>query len=179
MWDDPERYVKAHPYNMDLRHVRMIHNALLLERRRRVLEIGAFIGYSTCALLDAAARGAVEEAHVCDVQVTSQLRTVFEHYPTVKPVVHARSSVDLLKEDPGWDLVVIDGDHSMETVTREAELLLAADVPEVFAHDTGNMAGPMALKRMFAADGRYRCWEDAAPRVGERTERGLFYARRR
>ncbi len=93
--------------------------------------------------------------------------------------IHQCPSFHLLKSEyeRPWDLVLLDGDHSPEVVTEEARLLIAAGCPAVMAHDTAHMEGPGRLRAMFEAAG-YTCEEDAVPREGERTERGILLATR-
>lgn len=164
-----------HDWYMDERHVAAIQRAACAKKRFRALEVGAFHGFSTCALLHAAMEGLIEELHVCDPVITAQLKRRIQA-SGVAVTLHECKSVELLSRDCDWDFVVVDGDHSLTTCVEEARLLLAAGVPEVFAHDTAHMEGPAALKAAFIADGRYACAEDAALRVGERTHRGLFHA---
>jgi hypothetical protein len=66
----------------------------------------------------------------------------------------------------------------------EAELLIAAKVPAVFAHDTNctqspyaadyiDYEGPQLFRAAFRAAG-YQCVEDCELRPGERTDRGML-----
>lgn len=171
-------YPTSHHYYMDARHVGWIHSELSTGRYRRCLEIGSYHGYSTCAFLDAVRRGWVDEFHVCEPRVTAELVRTVNHYG-VKVVVHEERSVDLLRRDAAWDLVLVDGDHSAKTVQEETQLLLG--VTAVFAHDSKGLLGcdgPPKLVEAFEQDPRYWSTEDSAFRVGERTERGLFFARK-
>ncbi len=185
-WSPPASlYPAPHQYYADARHVRMIRDELATRNHRRVLEIGCFHGYSSCAFLEAMADGDVDEVHLCDVNVRDELKRSIQHYGVSDKVTsHSCSSLILLERER-FDLVFVDGDHGEPTVSKEATLLLRAVTPTVFAHDTGfaahtkygTMRGPAILAKMFRSDTRYACYEDCEARPGERTDRGLFLAR--
>lgn len=166
-------------WGIDARHRDWLRAELLTGRYRRVLEIGSHKGYSTAAFLDALAAGMVDEVHLCEPSPTPELLELIKGKSGV--TLHRERSLDLLGRDCRWDLVFLDGDHSARVVTKEAELLIAARVPAVFAHDTAaagrypRCEGPALLKALFTAAG-YRCTEDAAFRPGERTDRGMLLA---
>lgn len=166
----------VHWYNADARHVRWLREELQTGKYKRVLEIGCHFGYSTSAFLDALKHTLVEEVHLCDINITSQLRDTLRVYG-VDVTLHECTSVELLSHDSNWDLVFLDGDHSVEAVSAEMELL--RDVPAIFLHDTQghlNCPGPPLFKERLLVDSRYKCWEDAEVRPNERTERGMFFA---
>ena len=170
---------QGHSWAIDARHRDWLRAELLTWRHRRVLEIGSHRGYSTQAFIDAMQAGAVDEVHLCEPSPTPELLAMIADRPGV--TLHRERSVDLLRDDCRWDLVFVDGDHSVRTVTKEAELLIAARVPAVFAHDTASAGryprceGPALLKDAFTAAG-YHCTEDAEFRPGERTDRGMMLA---
>jgi protein-L-isoaspartate O-methyltransferase len=184
-WTPPkELYPIPHSYYMDARHASMIRDELMTGKHRRVLEIGCYHGYSTCAFFGAVNHGKVDEVHLCDVQFREELHRAIAHYDVHGHVVlHERSSLELLAEDTAWDLVHVDGDHSEAVVLKEGELLRKAGIPVVFAHDTAlgavrySITAPRKMANAFRGDGRYACLEDAQVRPGERTERGLFLAK--
>lgn len=172
------RYPLPKPeWEMDARHTAWIGRTAMSGRFRRVLEVGTFQGFSTRPLLEAVKAGAVDELHLCDPVVTGQLRELVASFDLgSKVTLHERRSVDLLTEDAAFSLVVIDGDHSIENVTEEARLLLAAGVRSIFAHDTAIAGwGPERLKAEFIQAG-YFAFEDAENRPDERTARGLLWA---
>lgn len=170
-------------FHIDVRHRDWLRSVLMSGRFRRVLEIGCYRGYSTHAFIDALAAGKVEEVHLCDPTIRREVR-VLANRPGVH--LHECTSLDLLSADAAWDLVFVDGDHSPETCQREAELLIAAGVPAVFAHDTRatespdaaeytGCDGPQYLREALVAAG-YLVTEDAERRPGERTDRGMMFA---
>lgn len=140
-----------------------------LERRRpkRVLEVGCFRGGSTRTFLRALRYGWIKELHLCEPHPTPELLEM-----RGAATLHECPSVELALNE--YDLVCLDGDHSLENCLREAVLL--DGVSMLFAHDTCYAQGPKALADCFRADKRYQWWEDSARRPGERTERGLFFA---
>lgn len=170
---------KGHWFAIDSRHRDWIRAELLTGRYRRVLEIGSHMGYSTTAFLDALEAGKVDEVHLCEPNPTPELLRLIDGKRGV--TLHRERSIKLLANDCRWDLVFVDGDHSLRTVTKEAELLIAARVPAVFAHDTASSGryprceGPAILRAEFTAAG-YHCEEDAEFRLGERTDRGMMLA---
>jgi hypothetical protein len=165
---------------MDLRHLGFLYEALFAHPFRRVLEIGCFDGASTSALVQAVNEGCGAELHLCDTHFRPRLRAVVAQ--AARPVVlHERPSVEVL--GPGFDLVIVDGDHRLETVSREVGLLLAHRVPTVVAHDTAvppdrfpDCDGSRFLGHVFRHHPGYRCLEDSRPRPGEFTDRGLLLA---
>ncbi len=171
----------GHRWAIDARHRDWLKAELMTGKYRRVLEVGSCHGYSTQAFLDALYAGKVDRVHLCEPNPTPELLELIKGWPRV--TLRRERSVDLLTSDPHWDLVFLDGDHSVRNVTKEAELLIAARVPAVFAHDTSSAGryprceGPSLLKPIFSAAG-YDCIEDAEFRPGERTDRGMMLATR-
>lgn len=168
------------PWSIDARHRDWLYYEMLTGKYRRVLEIGSHKGYSTQAFLDALAAGAVDEVHLCELEPTPELLSLIDGKPGI--TLHRCPSVELLERDSRWDLVFVDGDHQPETCLREAEILIAAKVPAVFAHDTSadpvkypGCEGPPLAKRVYEAAG-YCLEEDARNRPGERTDRGMLLA---
>lgn len=181
----PHLFPEHHRYYADLTHVRMIYDELRGGSYGRVLEIGCFHGYSTSAFLAAAKAAHVAEAHLCEPEPTAELQQVINHYGLAgsRLTVHRCKSLELLQRDQHWDLVFVDGDHTEENCVAEAEALIAAGVRTIIAHDTAadpekypGCQGPAIFKRLLKQAG-YLISEDAEPRPGERTERGLMIAK--
>jgi len=181
---DPDAYGpwEAPVYSADTRHIRWLHEVLTAGRFRRVLEIGCFEGRSTTALLDAGRAGRVDEVHLCEPNPRAGLQRVLTRFePGVRVTLHCEPSEAVLGRDGRWDLVYVDGDHTVATVRAETALLLRAGVPAVFAHDTSahgrhaHCEGPQFLKAAFQAAG-YWTLEDSLFRPGEQTDRGMFFA---
>jgi hypothetical protein len=178
-------FPEPHQYDADLRHVRMIHDELCQGSYGRVLEIGCFRGYSTSAFLAALKAAHIGELHLCELAVTPELERVIAHYAVGGSRLHLHqcTSLELLQRDSNWDAVFVDGDHSVETCTAEAKLLIAGGVRTIMAHDSSAdpakypaCEGPAATKTMYE-DAGYILSEDTEDRPGERTDRGLMIAR--
>jgi hypothetical protein len=170
------------PYWMDLRHVGFLYEALFAHPFGKVLEIGCFDGASTSALVQASNEGCEAEVHLCDLSFRPCLLEVVAR--AGRPfILHERPSVQVI--GPGYDLVIVDGDHALDTVSREVGLLLAHEIPTVMAHDTGDLlrggsafAGSLFLGDVFRRHPAYSWLEDKTPRPGEFTHRGFFFATR-
>jgi hypothetical protein len=126
----------------------------------------------------------LSQASFCDVDLRPTLRTTLGlcRFPNRIQTYESRS-VDLLAAQAGFDFVLVDGDHQLETVQAEVELLLQRQPVCVMAHDTNAQAsgfpdcdGPPYLKWRFQTTPPYLCLEDSALRPGEATERGMFLA---
>lgn len=167
-------------WEIDARHRDWIRDELMTGKYRRVLEIGSYRGYSTAAFLDALNAGKVDEIHLCDTSITHELRQLVGDLPGVK--LHKCRSVDLLAKDAAFDLVFVDGDHTLEVIQAETPYLVG--VPAIFAHDTNSTAvgypnceGPPYLKAALIEAG-YTITEDCERRPGELTHRGMMFATR-
>jgi hypothetical protein len=179
------RWATAYPLDadgwaIDARHREWIRRELMTGRHRRVLEIGSHRGYSTKAFLDALAAGAIDELHLCEPNPTPELLKLIEGTPAV---LQRCTSLELLRRDCRWDLVLADGDHSVANVKVEAKLLLDAKVPALFAHDITaddrypNCEGARLYRELFEGAG-YHVIADVEKRPGERTDRGMMLATR-
>lgn len=177
VWTPPARLFPTgpHEYAVDPSHVRLIRDELLTGRYARVLEVGCHHGYSTCAFLDAARSGAVRETHLCDPHPTAELSAAVGHYAAPGVTTHAEPSLSLLARDAAYDLAMLDGDHAAEVVTAEVKLLATAGCRTIFAHDVSTDMGPACLPGVLRELG-YAVTVDDAPRLGERTGRGLMKA---
>lgn len=171
---------------MDRRHVKFIYALLMTGLFRRVLEIGCHHGSSTAALVQAAQDGADLEIHLCDPDDSPVLRRVLETYPVKVQWWHRWHRCDSLRVigQRQWDLVIVDGDHSLQHVSRELGLLLYHEIPTVIAHDVEYRSNPgcdgaVYLGEAMALHPAYQCVVDARPRAGEHTHRGLLLATRR
>lgn len=168
-------------WHMDRRHVQWLHAVLMSGQFARCLEIGSYQGYSTTAFLEAAKAGMIERLEICDPWVQPHLETTVASYGLGSRFHwHRCPSLEVLRDQPDYDLVCVDGDHSVETTAAELELILARGVPNVFAHDTSgdfNLPGPQQIKVGLERAG-YLCLEDNVDRPGEGTARGLFFATR-
>jgi hypothetical protein len=82
-----------------------------------------------------------------------------------------------------YDFVFVDGDHRLEYVKQEVDLLIEKRTLCVMAHDTnvhlfgqGDCDGTPYIKWRFQTAHGYFCLEDNVSRPGEDTRRGMFFA---
>jgi len=127
----------------------VLYHILKLGLHSNVLEIGSYNGYSTAAFLAALDHGANFSLTVCDIDIKPQVRKMAERHPVT--FLQARSEEII---DGKYDLIFVDGDHSLPAVSREIMLLLHHKVKTIIAHDTmppGKHAGPV----MYNQDQRH------------------------
>lgn len=120
---------------MDLRHLAMLHEVSMLGWSS-VLEIGVWNGCSTAALIPAINNGMIKQYHACDIYFKDRFRKVLRRIKNNHYRLHEISSVECLQAARGHDMVIVDGDHSLPTVSKELELILKmGSVKCVVAHD--------------------------------------------
>lgn len=137
----------------------------------RVLEIGSYLGASTCYLA-AGLRGASASITCVDTwqneTMPGGLRSTFDEFQAnIKPVrgqVHMirRRSGDLEPQEVGgpFDLVFIDGDHSYSNVRTDFKLVERCLAPQgvVIFHDSRYYEGVSRVIGEALASG---CWQIA------------------
>ncbi|HUQ69982.1 MAG TPA: class I SAM-dependent methyltransferase [Planctomycetaceae bacterium] len=177
IWECPQASV-------DPRHIFWLFDLLNAARFRQALEIGCLNGASSTAFVEAINRGTLGYATFCDIDIRETLQDVLSQcrHPHQTATFTGRSA-DLLRQKTGFDFVFVDGDHRLETVREEVDLLLEQRPICVMAHDTSaqiigleGCGGLPYLKWRFQTAAPYLCLEDNAPRPGERTQRGMFLA---
>ncbi len=177
IWDCPQASV-------DRRHLFWMHDVLCAGGFTHALEIGCLNGASSTVFVDAINRNRLGRATFCDIDIRSNLLVTLDCCADPERVqTYEGCSVDLLRERNDFDFVFVDGDHRLEVVRDEVELLLRFQPTCVMAHDTGAQAGgeddcdgPPFLKWRFQTTAPYLCLEDTAPRLAEETYRGMFLA---
>lgn len=174
------------PNWQDERHVRFTYDLAMACDFRTVLEIGVDTGWSTTAWLQAIKEGKRCSLHLCDIHLQDCFNELLaKHGPPEDKrqiSIYQCDSVALrwvfnwLKT---FDVVVMDGDHSLQQVSRELGLLLYHEVKTIIAHDTsGTMhkpaheRGPVFLRETLANYG-YLMRHDEKRRSGEHTHRGF------
>ena len=81
-----------------------------------------------------------------------------------------------------YDCIFVDGDHRLEVVSEEAELILRNNIRTVIAHDTNATKAGFCLCEGAAylmqclGDNGYAVLQDSIERPNERTDRGLMFA---
>ena len=155
----------------DRRHILWIYEVLKRTGVRRTLEIGVHSGCSSSAFVAAG----VPDAHFCDPTRRADAMSVIEGHGTF----HQRKGVEVLRSEPRFDLVFVDGRHDMEAVTEELEALLDNPPDIIIAHDVNSTRAGFAH-----CEGAQYLWErlredewvgnwDKKNREGEMTIRGL------
>lgn len=170
------------PYPMwqDARHVYLQYMLAMSGLVHSVLEVGCHHGYSTSAYVQALADGAAFELTCCDTRVTEQLMGVLSHAP--HPVnTREFSGIDTIHGH--YDLIVLDGDHSIRTVSRELGLCLLYQTHTIILHDfaaagIANCEGAVWAGLTLQWHPDYQCAFDLRRREGEFTDRGLLVATR-
>lgn len=170
-----------YPWWIDRRHVEFIYDISLKCGFRRVLEIGVHHGASTTALVQAINDGATFDLHTCDPEETKVFHQVIAKCRL--PVIHHRTCSLNVIPILDWDMVVVDGDHSLWHVTQELGLLFAGRVPTILGHDVrmanwmnDKYAGSSMMADVLKAHKGFRTWIDCENRDGEWTRRGFLAA---
>ena len=177
IWDCPQASV-------DRRHLFWLYDVLASGLFHNALEIGCLNGASSTAFVEALNQQAVEHATFCDIDLRPSLFDVLQRCHVRERIrTFGGRSADLLRDRCEFDFVFVDGDHRLETVREEVELLLRTKPVCVMAHDTSadpagfdHCEGPMYLKWRFQTTPPYLCLEENARRAAEQTCRGMFLA---
>ena len=178
-------------WNMDRRHVEVIHEFVMRNEFNKILEIGCYSGYSTSALVEAINQGKKFELHLSEPSPPESglLERVIDMC-SGQVVLHRKPSIDVLERYGGdFDCIIVDGDHKIEGGGYDLLMILRNQTPIVFAHDTNpihlknrktftrrSCMGAELLGRALKSHRDYFHIEDNKKRQGERTERGLFFA---
>lgn len=179
--------------SMDVEHALMIGQFIREAGINTVVEVGCCYGVSTGAILDAF-DGEQPDAmrmprllHLIDPRFTTPIERMCSSLwsePVSDFVLRRTEQTSLASHVSGvpplsvyfGELVVLDGDHSVETVTREVETILDWDTTPyaVAFHDSGRagMDGPRAGVDILQGHGFCAVMNDD-PSIGKRTARGL------
>ena len=168
----------SYPWWMDPRHVQVLYGLAASRLFDEVLEVGAFQGWSTSALVQALVDGGTFRLTVADVLITNLLQVVLGHVAD-RHVLVGRPGVECIR--PGLDLVVLDGDHSAAAVGAELFACLRCGVSTIVGHDVGlgdvvGCEGPALMLASLRALPGWQVLVDDRRRPGEFTERGLMVA---
>lgn len=164
-------------WSMDARHARLVKAVLRRLAPPIAVEVGSHLGVSTLAILESG----VPDVRIIDVAITPSVRQMADDYGA--SLYEEPSETALPKMPPLSEaVVVLDGDHSLPAVRREAEILKGNTPRCWILHDvTGQLMslgceGCMWLWHVLQSSGWY-CLVDCMSRSpGERTGRGLMIA---
>jgi hypothetical protein len=121
----------------------------MLGIHKNILEIGCMFGYSTSAFTTALNNGANFDLTLCDVNFSQQVRNLVKNLPVKLIQTPSRNVINA-----DYDLIFVDGDHTLATVREEIELLLASKTKTIIVHDTHlieavHFWGPVLAKGIF------------------------------
>lgn len=167
------------PMSMDLIHARMIGEYIRRSGVRHVVEVGCCWGVSTAMILESLSWWGDKASYVGidpDIKPTVTSLAALASQSGVNVSLLAERSLDgaLSRSMKPGCLVLLDGDHSAETVMAEAKSCRYLDSMIVF-HDCGTGgAGCDGPIKAFASLGGGAIHDDAIP--GMRTDRGLGFS---
>ncbi len=163
---------------MDPLHVHAIYGLVMLNRWKRLVEVGCWDGFSTSALAQAVFDLAAGEIVCVDTDIRPNLQKVLDALDVVSTTMQGRSA-DVLHGLREVDVLILDGDHALEAVQAEAAIIFEKNWPTIIAHDVGRPNGGAAGPQWLMAELRQRGWYvllDEKPRADQRTDRGLMLA---
>ena len=181
-----------HPdWLMDERHVNIIHNIVMENNFKTIVEIGTYIGYSTCALLAALDKGKQFNLHL----VETNKEVIDKHLSKVTGLCTNKGAIKIhnSKSNFFWssacpkdiDLVIIDADHKISGASTDLFYTLKNNIPNIISHDSNAWVnkewgkycyGSKIIADILKSHKDFKVLEDKESRVGERTFRGLVYA---
>ena len=161
---------------MDRRHILWLRYLLMQTKVQRTLEIGVHTGASASAFIAAN----IADAHFADLGFNIEARKVIGDRGTL----HQCKGAEVLLAMPPFDLVLVDGNHSMEAVAEEIEALDANPPLIIVGHDVCSTAAGYpycegaAHLHQHLRDAGWLITVDAEDRPGEATKRGMMVATR-
>lgn len=128
-----------------------LYKIAMLNIHQNVLEIGCMVGYSTSAFITALNNDADFNLSLCDTHFQPSVRHLAAK--CVKPI-NLMQSASRNVINSKYDLIFVDGDHTIATVREEIELLLASKTKTIVIHDTHLIEevrfwGPVLAKAVF------------------------------
>ena len=154
--------------SMDALHCDVLRQIASLPEIKSVIEIGSYKGVSTRALFEATG---VDWITIYEIDPLPELIAVLEEFGGCESDIITKP----FWEDPqSASMVFIDADHGAGAL-KDTLMAVLMETPVIVMHDSqleegwGSRAAVEILKKS------HRSWvEDAKPRVGMRTDRGLF-----
>ena len=186
---NPHAYDHAE-WAIDIRHVMILYNLLLVADFGRVLEIGTHMGASTAAFLKAQGKKGFQ-LHLCDLSFEPHIKKICANSATAEKIfLHECASAEYLADAPCFDFAFLDGSHIAEHVMNEFELLSMNGIDSILLHDHRTQLlsnfkdkpwfdGAYFLSERLRHSRNWYCVEDMGRRENELTDRGLFFATKR
>jgi hypothetical protein len=169
--------------NMDLTHIRMLYQILKLGKFENVCEVGSFDGASAIAFIQALNDEYIQSVTFCDLEFQPRFLNVMGKAIHPNKITISKQSSHITLNSTEFDFVLIDGDHSLKNVEREVNLMLKNNIKHIAAHDSnsthvgfGECEGARMLKNTYQKLAIFETVEDCISRLGERTDRGFFFA---
>tara|TARA_R110002020_G_scaffold3005_7_gene13918 strand:+ start:93 stop:734 length:642 start_codon:yes stop_codon:yes gene_type:complete len=172
---------------MDKRHISIIHNIIMCNSFKRILQIGIYTGFSSSATFTALDKGKNFDLHLVDVEPQHSVEKLIEACDKPDNI-----SVHSMLSSKFWpslskkiDLVIIDGGHTIPDTSIDLFYSLENNIQNIISHDSnawvnpewGDMCiGSKQIARILQNDRRFHCLEDKKNRPNESTYRGLVYA---
>jgi len=154
--------------SLDALHCDVLRQIASLPEIKSVIEVGSYKGVSTRALFEATG---VDWVQLYEIDPLPELIAVVEEFGGCESDIITKP----FWEDPQpASLIFIDGDHG-EGALKDTLMAVLMEIPVIVMHDSQLKEGwgSRAAVEVLKASGR--TWvEDAKPRVGMRTDRGLF-----
>lgn len=177
--------------SMDARHICILRDILLAGCRvmgnwsagiRHTLEIGVWKGACSSVFVQFKQAGFIDAVSFCDVGFTDEWRDVVSPIMGENTnILHCRG-VEALRGPEHYDLILVDGDHSLETGIEETRELLRRQPRIILAHDVrshyvgyDDCEGPAYMLEALEQDG-WTVFVDDLDRATENTKRGFMAA---
>jgi len=164
--------------SMDIRHAKIIelylHHIIPFDN---FIEVGSCYGVSTSCIV----RACEETKSKCiliDIQFTDPVLKIYqESKGSVDLTLHQESSFSCLDRVLNSEsIILLDGDHTLEAVQKETNILKKYMPRSIILHDVSNLSqyceGPKWAFDEWTSMG-YHGIVDCKDRIGERTHRGL------
>ena len=172
---------------MDKRHISIIHNIIMCNSFKRILQIGIYTGFSSSATFTALDKGKNFDLHLVDLNPEESVQKLIEACDKPDNI-----SVHSMLSSKFWpslskkiDLVIIDGGHTIPDSSIDLFYSLENSIQNIISHDSNAWVNPewghtcigsKQIAKILQNDRRFHYLEDKKDRPNESTYRGLVYA---